>query len=132
MNIPKWIVILWVVEIAMASAIYTPGAKPPTQFIDEWVQTLVVFSIATCITTVWFLWKRAETTSVQRFYVTLWIAALVVANLLRHLRPATPGVKSNVSSLGPTLTFDIAGAIILAVWWRVRRLKKIDQQAAKG
>jgi hypothetical protein len=123
MNIPKWLVNLWVVEIIITSAIYTPGAIPPAEAVGQWFLTFVVFLIAACITAVWFLWKRAGTTAAQRFFVILWIVGLVVANLLRHLRPAAVGAKSSVSSLGPIVALAVAGAIALTVWG-VRKFHK--------
>lgn len=117
MNVPKWLIGVWVAQVILNSAIYFWSVaflglsrllKTPYP-----VLTSATYWIAVCITVAWFLWSA---TGVQRSLAVLWIAALFVATFLNNLRPAAPGGSNYLPYIGPPVTLAVAAAIMLAVW----------------
>jgi hypothetical protein len=115
MNIPRWLVTVWVVAIVVSTAAYSQFSPTSAQQAGEGFVISTVFLSATCVTALWLLWTRPG----KRVYIILWTVALFVADSLSHFgpaRPLPPGEKFYLSSAGPPITLAASGAVMLAVW----------------
>lgn len=122
MNVPKWLVTVWVVAIVFGSSEYSHSAETLAQQAGQSFVISTLFLGATCVTAAWALWSRPAT----RVYIVLWAVGLFVADALSHFGPAKPlppGEKFYLSSLGPPIALATAGALILTVW-AVRKFHK--------
>lgn len=115
MKIPKWLVGVWFAQILLNSAVHfwpmlmwrlaaLTGIIPSTLVSWDYTGTVVV-------TIVWLL---VIASAVQRFYVGLWIVALLIATLGSNLYPARPGASAAYPVLVPPIAIGIAAAITIA------------------
>lgn len=118
MSIPKWLVALWAGQVLFSAGVYywTTGFVNVSELAHIAPLTLVswVYWGVVGVTIAWFLASRA--TAIQRFYMALWVVALLVATAGGRLAPAGPGNPGRLPYVVPPVAIGVAAMTMLGVW----------------
>lgn len=118
MNVPKWLVGVWLAQVLFSSSIYFwtvafVGLSGLLRIAAPYLISATYWGTVS-ITVVWFLWKRAS--AARRLYVILWIVALFISAFVSSLAPARAGETNSLPYIAPPVTLAVAAATTLIVW----------------